>query len=682
MKNETLLNDIKEDLETIKRSFEQLIKECKDPYYLSYYTNFQSKVKSVLKNFFDKTVLLIDHYDDLNPFKEDLKEPLNLILPKIEKLSGKNVYKINSDYSFAFFVGTLLYALSDDTLPLNENEVATLISLHSAKTERYFYDFNPSFIKTLSYFMKGFDFSKLDQEKIFRSINKTALSPIFKRVSYYTLYIFLLFFRKNEELLNFIKVYFSLKTLKDYDKNSLLIETFNQLKFLTTETDLKSLLTDTLNTCEFDLERVKNPIPDFLSQRINFVKSNNFFIRVEYNFTDLLKDSIKNLIRTKCAPIQPDDFQEESFSYGSIFEELKKLYLTYVTCMKLRKAEKFSHKILPGFWSFPVSVSSLLFPSGIVDFSIFDFIDFEKKESDPQTELDFSSWIEEKLKDFFYEKFKTAINSAKKIIKLYERQASFDCIAETLLASLNLSLEHKKIYIYGYDLGYQVGKLISKANAPRPNLLTYLRNIYHILRRKGLFWFLLGLYEVRSKILDQKPELLEIFDEYFGKKLPYLYFFISGKKKNNNDEQKIGPILCFIAFYSVFSQYSHSVTYEENKLLFKPHYNTLSAFVAEKILGFDGPFTELFKKLYTEFDKLEKRPVEELQYLSDPFNITEISDDSNSYALVITLDKAYEYGKKLMDLFFRKNDESKKEKNFLFLNLKKQPGSKQLSFWS
>ncbi|MGC9100836.1 MAG: hypothetical protein ACP5HC_06230 [Caldisericum sp.] len=682
MKNETILNDIKEDLETIKRLFEKLIRECKDPYYLSYYTDFQSKTISVLKKFFDKTELLIDHYDDLNPLKNDLKEPFNLILPKLEKLSGKNVYKINSDYSFAFFVGTLLYAFSDDTLPLNENEVATLISLHGAKAERYFYDFNPSLIKTLSYFMKGFDFSNLDQEKIFRSINKTALSPIFRRVNYCTLYIFLLFFRKNEELLNFIKAYFSLKTLKDYDKNSLLIETFKQLKFLTTETDLKSLLTDTLNTCEFDLERVKNPIPDFLSQRINFVKSNNFFIRVEYNFTDLLKDSIKNLTTTKCASAQLDDFQKELSFHGSIFEELKKLYLTYVTCMKLKKAETFSHKILSGFWNFPVSGSSFLFPSGIVDFSIFDFIDFEKKELDSQPELNFSSWIKEKLKDFFYEKFKTAINSAKKIIKFYEKQASFDCIAETLLTSLNLSLEHKKIYIYGYDLGYQVGKFISKADAPRSNLLTYLRNIYHILRRKGLVWFLFGLYEIRLKILDQKTELLEIFDEYFGKKLPYLYFFISGKKKNNNDEQKIGPILYFIAFYSAFSQYSHSITYEENKLLFKPHYNTLSAFVAEKILGFNGPFTELFKKLYTELDKLEKRSVEELQYLSDPFNITEISDNSNSYALVITLDEAYGYGKKLIDLFLKKSNESKKEKNFLSLNLEKQLGSNQLSFWS
>jgi hypothetical protein len=114
----------------------------------------------------------------------------------------------------------------------------------------------------------------------------------------------------------------------------------------------------------------------------------------------------------------------------------------------------------------------------------------------------------------------------------------------------------------------------------------------------------------------------------------------------------------------------------------KSRYKTLLAFVAEKILGFNGPFTELFKKLYTELDKLEKRPVEELRYLSDPFDITEVSNNSNSYALVITLDEAYEYGKKLMDLFFKKNDESKKEKNFLSLSLKKQPGSNQLSFWS
>ena len=682
MKNETLLNDVKEDLETIKRLFEKLLRECKDPYYLSYYSDFQSKVTSVLKKFFNKTELLIDRYDDLNPLKNPLKKPFNLILPKLEKLSGKNVYKINSDYSFAFFVGTLLYTLSDDTPPLNENEVATLVSLHGAKAERYFYDFNPSFIKNLPYFIKSFDFSNLDQEKIFRSINKTALSPIFRRVNYCTLYIFLLFFRKNEELLNFIKAYFSLKTLKDYDKNSLLVKTLNQLRFLTIETDLKSLLIDTLNTCDFDLEHVKDPIPDFLFQRINFVKSSNFFMKIKYNFTDLLKDNIKNLITTKCAPIQFDDFQEESFSYDSIFEELKKLYLIYMTCVRLQKEERVPYTKLSSFWSFPVSVSNFLFPAGIVDFSIFDFMDFEKKESDYQTKFDSSSWIEKKLKNYFYEKFKTAINSTKETIKLYEKQSSFDCIAETLLASSNSSLEHKKFCIYSYDLGYQVEKFISKADAPRSNLLTYLRNIYHILRKKGFIWFLFGLYEIRLKILDQKPELLEIFDEYFGKKLPYLYFFISGKKKSDNDEQKVSPILCFIAFYSVFSQYSESIIYEENKLLLKSRYKTLLAFVAEKILGFNGPFTELFKKLYTELDKLEKRPVEELRYLSDPFDITEVSNNSNSYALVITLDEAYEYGKKLMNFFFKKNDELKKEKNFLSLSLKKQPGSNQLSFWS
>ncbi|PMP93445.1 MAG: hypothetical protein C0169_07800, partial [Thermodesulfobacterium geofontis] len=515
IKNETILNEVKENLETIKRSFEQLIKECKDLYYLNYCTNFQTRVTTALKNFFDKIMLLIDCYDNLNFLKEDLKEPLNLILPKIEKLSGKNVYKINSDYSFAFFVGTLLYALSDDTLPLNEKEIATLISFHGAKAERYFYDFNPSFIKTLSYFMKSFDFSNLDQEKIFKSINKVALSSIFKRVNYYTLYVFLLFFRKNEELLKFVKAYFSLKTLKDYDKNSLFIETLNQLKFLTTETDLKSLFTDNLNTYEFGLKCVKNPTPNFLSQRINLVKSKNFFMRVKYNFTDLLKDSIKNLITTRCTPIQLDDLQKELSFHDSILEELKKLYLIYITCGKLQKAENFSYKILSFFWSFPVSVSSLLFPSGIVDFSIFDFIGFEKEELDHQPEFNFSSWIEKELKDSFYKEFKTAINSTKEIIKLHEKQSCFDRIAEILLAASNLSLEDRKFYIYSHDFGYQVEKLISKANVPISNLITYLRNIYHILRKKGLIWFLLGSYEIRSRILNQKPELIEIFDDYF-----------------------------------------------------------------------------------------------------------------------------------------------------------------------
>ena len=222
MQIESIFAILKNRLSVIQDTFENLVKNYKNTwsscYYLQISTGF---LVAILNNILNKIIILAKHNKNLNPLKEDLKKPLEILYPQLRQI--EDVHETDKEYVLAFLVGTFLYALTNETPPLNEKEIATIISLCGTKHSEIF-RISAFSKENMLTFIKGFDFSKLNQEDIFRNIDKTALSNIFASKNTENFCTFLLFFKNNKKLLDLAKFYFSMKSLGNYSSGKVYLE--------------------------------------------------------------------------------------------------------------------------------------------------------------------------------------------------------------------------------------------------------------------------------------------------------------------------------------------------------------------------------------------------------------------------------------------------------------------------
>ena len=227
---ESIFARLKDRLSIMQTAFENLVKNHNTKNYKHVSSSYHYPQIStgfliaILNNIHNKIIILAKHNKNLNPLKKDLQKPLEILYLLLEKV--ENVHETNKEYALSFIVGTFLYALTNETSPLNEKEIAKIISFYGTKHSTIF-RISTFSKKDILAFIKGFNFLKLDQEDIFRNIDKTALSNIFTNKDIENFCAFLLFFKNNKKLLELVKFYFSIKSLRNYDSEKVHLEILN-----------------------------------------------------------------------------------------------------------------------------------------------------------------------------------------------------------------------------------------------------------------------------------------------------------------------------------------------------------------------------------------------------------------------------------------------------------------------
>ena len=457
------------------------------------------------------------------------------IIPQYkDQLRHKDFCYNCSDYhAFILIKSTILYSFVEEKLPLEEEEIASLILTFFLRGEKNYVT------EDFSELIKEFDLSNLDSTKILTSFNKKGLVSFVKKFTLDSMNLLslILFFARNIEILERIKDYFNLFTLSKKLKSEdvkYILEKLDLIFSITTS--LKNSIKDRLENALKILERRLLEIPwidkdlaKTLFENTKIVEVTKYKVKI---FGDL--SDIEEKIET--------DFITEKINIENFFENIRKLYSFKIVDRGIGQimgntVNGISMTVFDSI-RYPFLRESEIIkalPKGLIQqyskfFSIEDEIKTKLEKIIEKVLLKF----EEKIEKFIHiyetnppdlsEKFLRIIHDEYiSIIKILNREVmvKFDSIEEKDLPPVAFSLVEKftteKSKKSIRNLKYLVSKLDSIWGDP--DLKFFFRNLF-------------VFYQIRKILTKKSPENVKYFDKalyrYF-KFSPRITFLITGR---------------------------------------------------------------------------------------------------------------------------------------------------------